>query len=268
MTDSLQKIRVIEYGVRDAYQNMALDQHLLLLCEQGCEHGFLRFYGWRQSALSLGRFEPVDVIDLDRARDDGVQVVRRPTGGRVVMHGDDLTYAIIVPKHEGHNLAETYRTISMCIIKGFEAMGLSLSLNRGSGRNGGSAGSPCFGSVSRYEITWRDRKLVGSAQRVGRQAVLQHGSIPIGHGYLDVADYIGGDMRSRAGMRGAMAASTCCLADAMTVGADALSIGRTLMEGFRSHFVVDEHVVDQQSFDQDLGPLALTLKHAVFAPET
>jgi hypothetical protein len=265
--DSREKLRVIEFGIHDAYQNMALDQYLLRLCEQGHGHGFLRCYGWQQPALSLGHSEPVNVIDLDRARDDGVQVVRRPTGGRVVLHGDDLTYAIVLPKREAYSLAETYRAISMCIIKGLKAMGLSLSLERGLAHSSGRAGRPCFGSVSRYEVTCGGRKVVGSAQRVGERAVLQQGSIPIGRGYLGVADYIGGSAAGRARLRSAIAASTCCLADIMVVRPDAPSIGRLLVEGFRADFLLDDDPIDQRSFDGDVRSLAQALRDADLTPE-
>ncbi|HEC82908.1 MAG TPA: hypothetical protein ENI46_00295, partial [Firmicutes bacterium] len=101
-------LHLIDYSVHDAQTNMAIDTWFFRLCEDDPSHGYLRFYGWTRPSLSLGRFEKIDVIDRQRATNDGVEIVRRPTGGRVVLHGDDLTYAVVLPMVDGGSLRDVY----------------------------------------------------------------------------------------------------------------------------------------------------------------
>jgi lipoate-protein ligase A len=214
-------INVLDFTSRDAVFNMALDYHLFGLCESGAGDAFLRFYIWRPPALSLGYHEPARIVDEDAAREDGIEVVRRPTGGRVVLHKNDLTYAIVLPMNalpacgsarDGggpHGATGIFMRISECIVEGLKPVSSGLRIDRGRARGGPEGARPCFASTSRYEITHGGRKVVGSAQRVGRRCVLQHGSIPVGADYLEIGRYLCGADRET--LRAEVGRTTTCL---------------------------------------------------------
>ena len=190
MIEKPKRFRLIGYACLEGRLNMEMDRNLLAACEAKPEYGFLRFYTWAGPTLSMGRLEPEDAVDRAAAERDGVPIVKRPTGGRVVLHGDDLTYTVVIPKPAGAGLQETYNLISEILVDGLSSMGAVLDIERGKTGRSGMVQRPCFASVSRYEVTHAGRKVVGSAQRVGERAVLQHGSIPLGHGYLRVVDFM------------------------------------------------------------------------------
>jgi lipoate-protein ligase A len=245
----LSKINLIGFTRRDAAYNMALDRHLLDLGEAAPGTGYLRFYGWSRPAISLGHSEPLENIDQAKLLEDGVELVRRPTGGRAVLHWDDLTYAVVLPADSGKDLSELYKLISWCIIDGARSMGLDLDLERGTVGKSGARQKPCFASVSRYEISYRGRKVVGSAQRIGERAMLQHGSIPVNRNYLRIVDYMkaggaGSGEPGRERLRRELRASTACLEDAAGRPLDPLEIKAALAQGFSARLGCEVNEID------------------------
>jgi len=159
---------------------MALDEWLFHTA--GSRPPVLRFYGWQYPTLSLGRHEPWRrVVDLQRMKAHGVRLVRRITGGRLVLHHRELTYSVTAPRgvyaafDEG--LESTLRTISEALAGGLERLGVEARFRRRRQAGNGSSGH-CFESASRYELVSQGRKVVGSAQYRSADAFLQHGSIP------------------------------------------------------------------------------------------
>ncbi|MFH1312043.1 MAG: hypothetical protein ABIJ00_02345 [Candidatus Eisenbacteria bacterium] len=236
MTKLTQRLETLGFGTYDAGYNMMLDLRLYTLCENGSDSGFLRFYTWSGRTLSLGHFEDASVIDMARALEDGVQVVRRPTGGRVVLHGDDLTYAVVVPRGAGQSPLEAYRMISECIVRGFTRLGIEVGLERSSACKSDVTRKPCFVSTSRYEILHRGRKVAGSAQKTGSSAVLQHGSIPLGREYLKVVDYMASDCKDRARLRSDIDAATTCIYDLLGSCPAPEEVATALAHGFTERF--------------------------------
>ena len=224
-------LKILEFGAWDGRYNMALDSHLFSLCEEGCADAFLRFYTWEPPALSLGFHESGDVVAADAALAAGLDVVRRPTGGRAVLHGNDLTYCVVLPLGEGVGVTEVYSTVSACIVEGLGSLGGELQIERGKARGAAAGARPCFASTSRYEVTCGGRKVVGSAQRAGRRSVLQHGSIPVGKEYMDIVRYLrvgdGQDLRRR------LEEGTTCLEE---MAGAAVNIGE-IMQHMREAFI-------------------------------
>jgi len=202
---------VVPFGPRDAAANMDLDRRLLDACERDPSRAYLRFYTWAPPALSLGRFEPDDAVSAERARACGVDVVRRPTGGRVVLHSEDLTYSVVAPRSAGATVADTYAWISARIVEGLRRLGADVETARGSAERSVERRRPCFLSAARHEIVHQGRKLVGSAQRLEPNALLQHGSLPIGRGYLRVVDYLAADEAAKRRLAAEMVSGTVCL---------------------------------------------------------
>jgi len=146
----------------------------------------LRFYGWRPATLSIGYFQKAeDEVDLEEVRRRGLGFVRRPTGGRAVLHDAEVTYSIAVPeKYPGlpTSVTESYRVLSEGLVQGFQALGLdaamvSLASEEEKAKYASAGSAACFDSPSWYELVVDGRKVAGSAQVRQHGAVLQHGSI-------------------------------------------------------------------------------------------
>ena len=181
--------RLIDTGLSAGSYNMTIDEVLLQAVAAGRSAPVLRFYRWNPPAVSLGYNQsPERELDLNRVREAGIEVVRRITGGRAVLHWDELTYSVIAPDgYRGLASRESsYREIGLALARGLRSFGASVELHRQSPdpvvRPSSLCRSkpPCFASTAKWEIAYCGRKLVGSAQRRIRGAVLQHGSILIG----------------------------------------------------------------------------------------
>lgn len=160
--------------------NMGIDEALAVFC---WDHAVLRFYEWEAPTLSIGYFQRIHEIDLEACHTTAVSIVRRPTGGRAVLHHQDLTYSLVIPLRPpwtGLSIADSYERINSCLRRGLEVLGLAGSIGTASGHAGpaGPAPSPfCFSAIARHEILVAGKKVIGSAQRRFPAALLQQGSI-------------------------------------------------------------------------------------------
>lgn len=159
--------------------NMAVDEALA----DGVRDGgvpVLRFYRWTPACLSLGRNQPSDGYDRDAIRLRGIDVVRRPTGGRAVLHHRELTYSVIVRDGVLGSPRQAYTAINRALVAGLRRLGIDARLQpAGQGRALIPSLAPCFEQPVEGEVTAAGGKLVGSAQRRERGIILQHGSLPI-----------------------------------------------------------------------------------------
>ena len=175
---------VLPYAVADGARNMAVDEAMLELAAGGST--LLRFYGWEPWCLSLGRHQTAPDRLLGRSPAElrpGVDAVRRPTGGRSVFHGPEITYAFACPARAWGGPRAVLQTVHRALAEGLRAVGVPLDTTQGddaearlSAASRISAAS-CFRDPAPGELTVRGRKLVGSAQCRRRGSVLQHGSI-------------------------------------------------------------------------------------------
>jgi lipoate-protein ligase A len=184
---------IVEERAREGAENMALDEALMEAVAAGESPPTLRFYRWAPPCLSLGKRQPLDGIDLAACARDGVQVVRRATGGWAILHTDELTYSIAVrpddPRAEGAIL-DAYRKLSQGLVAGLRRMGIPAEMNPVAAGGAHNASAACFEAPSAYEITARGRKLIGSAQVRPNGRVLQHGSLPLVGDISRVARYL------------------------------------------------------------------------------
>lgn len=174
--------RLLYSAPADGATNMAVDEAILWAVAAGLAPPTLRFYAWEPGCLSLGRAQPAGDVRLEVLRAAGFDLVRRPTGGRAILHVDELTYSIVAPETEPRvsgGIIESYRRLSAGLLHGLELLGVKdlAADRRGAGRS--ANGPVCFEVPSDYEITAGGRKLVGSAQVRSRGAVLQHGALPL-----------------------------------------------------------------------------------------
>jgi lipoate-protein ligase A len=187
---------------------MAIDEAILGAVVAGATPPTLRFYGWAPPCLSLGRSQPLADADLVACRAAGVHVVRRPSGGRAILHTDELTYSLALMADDpraGEGVVDGYRRLSEGLLAGLERLGAAASQAVGQGSHGAAAGSAatpiCFETPSNYEITARGRKLVGSAQWRARGGVLQHGTLPLCGDLVRIVDCLALDAAARAAQR-------------------------------------------------------------------
>lgn len=161
----------------DGVANMALDEALLHRARDA-GHAVLRVYSWGRPTLSLGRNQTArGRYDAGRAAALGIDVVRRPTGGRAVLHHREITYSVAAPVGLLGSLAESYHAINRLLLDGLQRLGVDAREAEPSGAAPLPGVSPCFETPVAGEITMRGRKLVGSAQVREDGALLQHGSI-------------------------------------------------------------------------------------------
>jgi len=180
----MRQIRVLrEPDFRDGASNMAVDCAILEAVAQGWQPPTLRLYGWAPFCLSLGygqRAREADDAALGRR---GWGLVRRPTGGKAILHGDELTYSLSLPLDHplaGDDIVESYRRISVGLLAALERLGVAAAADRQEVQApGAGAGPVCFEMPSHYEIRAGGRKLIGSAQLRRRGGLLQHGTLPL-----------------------------------------------------------------------------------------
>jgi len=174
--------RLIDSGPCSASYNMALDEAIATSVRNFKAPPTLRFYTWNTPSLSLGCFQKTLDLDLDYCKQNTIPLIRRPTGGRAILHGDELTYSFAVrtdkePFSEG--LMESYRRISIAFNLAFQKIGIQVVSKMQKERGGVLTGTPlCFESSSYGEILLNNRKIVGAAQKRWKDGLLQQGSIP------------------------------------------------------------------------------------------
>jgi len=162
-------------------KNMAVD-HALAACSSPGE-AVLRIYRWSCPTVSFGRNEPaLDRYDLTAGRGAGIEFVRRPTGGRAVLHDRELTYAAVLPCPKPGGLRAAYRLINRGLVEALCSLGVPAAMAAGRGLPAGPDTGPCFEEPAPGEVTVAGRKLVGSAQARLEGALLQHGSLLLGPG--------------------------------------------------------------------------------------
>lgn len=162
---------------------MAVDEAILSEVSSTSSPPTIRVYGWKPPCLSLGVAQPVSDIDLQRLQQNGWSLVRRPTGGRAILHTDELTYSIIAPKDhplvEG-SILESYQRLSQGLLHTLRLLGIdALAQKKYSTTAPADTGAVCFEVPSNYELTIANKKLIGSAQARKYDGVLQHGSLPL-----------------------------------------------------------------------------------------
>jgi lipoate-protein ligase A len=162
--------------------NMAVDEALLTSAANPGYINTLRVYSWQPACLSLGQAQPVNEVDRERLSNLGWDLVRRPTGGRAILHTDEITYSLTGscddPLFVG-GILPSYQRIARSLIGFLSNLGLEPESREAAGTFVGNPQAVCFEVPSHYEITIHEKKIIGSAQARRRNAVLQHGTIPL-----------------------------------------------------------------------------------------
>lgn len=227
--------RLIVDGEADGATNMAADEAILHSVVDGAGLPTLRFYAWSPPCLSLGRSQKLAEADLAACRAAGVDVVRRPTGGRSILHTGELTYSVSLlqsdPRAQG-GIVEGYRRLSEGLLAGLRRLGVPAVQAEGRKAPGGDETAVCFETPAGYEITVGGRKLVGSAQWRARGGVLQHGTLPLGGDLARILDCLAFSPAEREAQRRRLHRRALTLEEATGAVLPFDRVARALAEGF------------------------------------
>ena len=244
---------------RPAAVNMDRDESMALACSRD-QMPRLRLYSWAPWSISLGHHQRVEEIDLDAVAARGYHIVRRPTGGRAVLHAEELTYAVAMSSN-GEGIQMTYARISEAIRSGLEMLGATgITFERSQpdfrAHYELDEAANCFSASALNELLWQGRKLVGSAQRRYDDILLQHGSILLDTAHLDIVHLLAsaGDETRRERMSKLLAARTATVREVLNGELPSLAtvacsvrdgFARTLsLEIFEVEDIVAEHTIN------------------------
>jgi lipoate-protein ligase A len=162
--------------------NMAVDEAILEHIYRNKSLPTLRLYAWDPPCLSLGHAQPFADVDRNRLEHHGWEVVRRVTGGRAILHTDELTYSVIAPSNEPRvegSILESYNRLAQALLSAVQSLEIPVEIKKDKVSENSTANPVCFEVPSTYEITVNGKKLIGSAQARKKEGVLQHGSLPL-----------------------------------------------------------------------------------------
>jgi lipoate-protein ligase A len=201
----------------DGATHMAMDQ-AVAACADQVGRPTVRIYQWTPYCISLGFHQNADILDLPRCKREGIDVVRRPTGGRAVFHAEEWTYAAVFPAGwAGANKLETiYQKIGEGLVQGLNRLGVPAKMEMRPldmhTHYQSELASSCFSAAAKHEIVADGKKLVGSAQRKFSTAILQHGSILTGDAHARLPLFFrGSDPAQKERMSKTISEKTVCV---------------------------------------------------------
>ncbi|MEP6895406.1 MAG: lipoate--protein ligase family protein [Chloroflexota bacterium] len=172
---------LITHPARGAW-NMAVDESILEHIYREESLPTLRLYAWNPPCLSLGHAQPFSDVSMKRLKQHDWEVVRRVTGGRAILHTDELTYSVIAPTDEPRvagGILESYNRLAQALLLAVQSLEIPVEIKEGKISENSTPNPVCFEVPSTYEITVNGKKLIGSAQARKKEGVLQHGSLPL-----------------------------------------------------------------------------------------
>lgn len=233
--------RFIDSGASDGAFNMACDE--AAACHFDLQVPLLRIFTWRPHTISLGFHQKKSDLDRTKCKKNGVDVVRRPTGGRAIFHAEEIAYSVIIPKT--HNLFSkgtlgVYNEISSALVAGLNKLNLNLTLKKAQRPDEAFASHndefACFATSALYEIHHDSKKVVGSAQRRFENALLQHGSILTGDKHLSLFNYFFETNESERRFATKLIERTTSISSILGKILSDKKIANALKNGFEEHF--------------------------------
>ncbi len=259
----------IDTGVARGAYNMAVDEVLLDECANRDGAPYLRLFGWNPPSVTLGFGQKLErELDVEKCRQMGVDIVRRPTGGRAVLHWGELTYSVVcaTPAGEmGEDVGEVYHAIGCCLVSGLRKLGVDAVLERSGARRtdrqATNTSRPCFSSISRWEVKCGGRKLIGSAQRRLKGAVLQHGSLLLDPRHERLLELMPeGDEAVREAYLSELQLGSTDLSACLESWSPA-DLKKRILEGFREVLSAE---IDETELDADQSERVSALVHAKY----
>lgn len=239
--------RFLNTHFENAFFNMAVDQAVVKAVEQGYAPPTFRVFGWAPPAVSLGYAQKASQgINLNKCKELGIDVVRRLTGGRTVLHWNELTYSVLCLGKDpilGGTIREAYQKINACLVEGVKRLGIDVNFESRRSSFPSTQNfcltSPCFSSIAKYEVTFQGRKLIGSAQRRIGRMLLQHGSLLMGPEHKKLVELLPiGQEIIHSDLRKKLDRQTISLEEALGTSVPYGKVVEALRSGFRDFLQV------------------------------
>ena len=227
----------------NAFFNMAVDEAVLNSISRKESPPTFRVYGWNPPAISFGYAQRISrEINIEKCAESGIDIVRRPTGGRAVLHWNEPTYSVLCPAEDsllGGPISEAYRKISISLVSALRGLGTDARFEAGKkpvpSPRGRDLSLPCFSSTAQFEITIEGRKIVGSAQRRFNGMLLQHGSLLIGSEHKNIVNYLPeGSSELACRFREELDTRTISLQEAIGGTISYSTVSQAMLDGLRS----------------------------------
>ena len=246
--------KFLDSGVNTGKFNMDFDVFLAENFEKNT--AIFRLYRWDPYCISLGANQSFDEIDLSKAKYHQIDVVKRPTGGRAILHSQELTYSVIYPIESHISVKDIYNDINLALRKGLikydsklEEIDLEHVQPDFKELYKKEIGAICFAVSAKSELNFRGKKLVGSAQRKMGNVILQHGSILCGDYHMKIIDYLKINVEKKKEICDEIAQTTIDLKTALNYDIDYGKLNSSLLAGFEEHFNTIFEKIEQSSFE-------------------
>jgi len=246
--------KFLNSGVNSGKFNMDFDVFLAENFLQG--NAVLRLYRWNPYCISLGANQSLEDINNSKTRYHQIDVVKRPTGGRAILHSQELTYSVIYPIEPTTSAKNIYKEINLALRKGlinFDARLNVIDLEHSQPDfkefYKSEISAICFAVSAKSELNYNGKKLVGSAQRKLGNVILQHGSILCGEYHKRIVNYLNVNDEKRDEMFNEISSTTIDLKSALNVDVDYAKLSASILNGFKEHFKSDFEEIEQSSFE-------------------
>ena len=244
------KWKFLNSGVNSGKFNMDFDVFLAQNFEQG--NAILRLYRWNPYCISLGANQSIEDINLNKTRYHQVDVVKRPTGGKAILHSQELTYSVIYPIDATSSAKNIYNEINLALRKGLinfdsrlNAIDLEHTQPDFKEFYKSEISAICFAVSAKSELNYNGKKIVGSAQRKLGNVILQHGSILCGEYHKRIVDYLNVADENRSEMLNEISSTTIDLKSALNIEVDYAKLSSSILNGFKEHFNSDFEEIKQ-----------------------
>jgi len=235
------KWRFINTGFNTGQFNMEYD--IKLAHEIKSDEAVFRLYRWNPYCISLGANQEFNSVNTTKAKADDIDIVKRPTGGRAILHSEELTYSVILPIDANLSARGAYEEINQALqigLRNYNSKLSEVSLEsiqpdfKGFYKEERSA--VCFAVSAKSELKFRNKKLVGSAQRKLGNTILQHGSILCGDYHLKIIDYLNIETDNIVSLKSEISNTTTDLHSILNEEIDYPKMEESLLKGFEEYF--------------------------------
>lgn len=252
--------KFINSGEHNGGYNMDFD--IALAKNYHPEVAILRLYRWKPYCISLGANQSLADVNIEKAKEDNIDVVKRPTGGRAILHSEELTYSVIYPLDINSSAKNIYNEINIALRNGlieYDASLKEIELEHSQPDfkefYKSDISAICFAVSAKSELNLNGKKLVGSAQRKIGNVILQHGSILCGTYHQKIIDYLNLDEAKKESILKEISDTTIDLKSALNYAADYSKLAKSILKGFENHFCVKF----QESENHNLKPELTTI---------
>lgn len=245
----------IDSGFHTGRFNMDFD--LQLVQKSSNDDSFFRLYRWQPYCISLGANQNFSDINIEKANKENIDIVKRPTGGRAILHAEEITYSVVLPYSQIESAKQIYQKISLALIRGLEFYNPLLGKSELENLQPNfpnllqqPSGVLCFGSTAKNEVKYGGKKIIGSAQRKLNNTILQHGSILCGTFHRKLVDFLQTEEILKQNLASELSNKTIEIETILDEKANYNELKRCLVEGFREvwdiQFETEQHLEESE----------------------